>query len=379
MRPVVVLGAGMVGSAMAIDLCDHYQVTLTDIDTKKLNGLKNHNGIHTKKADLSDKSVLKEIIKKADLVINAVPGYMGFQTLKTVIQAGKDIVDISFFSEDPFELDALAKKHKVTAIVDCGVAPGMSHMILGYHSVQMEIEYFECLVGGLPFKRIWPYFYKAPFSPIDVIEEYTRPARLVENGKIVIKPALSDLEQVNINPVGTLEAFNTDGLRTLLKTMKIPTMIEKTLRYPGHIEAIQILKQTGFLNRDKIEIGGIKISPIELTSRLLFPLWQFEKNEREFTVMQVTMRGQHKGKTKTFVYHLYDEFDRETQTSSMARTTGYTCTAAARLVLEGAYRQIGISPPEYLGMNKICFNRIAAYLESRKVTYNIEEKISPNP
>jgi lysine 6-dehydrogenase len=171
MRPVVVLGAGMVGSAMAIDLCDHYQVTLTDIDTKKLNGLKNHNGIHTKKADLSDKSVLKEIIKKADLVINAVPGYMGFQTLKTVIQAGKDIVDISFFSEDPFELDALAKKHKVTAIVDCGVAPGMSHMILGYHSVQMEIEYFECLVGGLPFKRIWPYFYKAPFSPIDVIEE----------------------------------------------------------------------------------------------------------------------------------------------------------------------------------------------------------------
>ena len=379
MRPVVVLGAGMVGSAMAVDLCDHYQVTVADINTEKLNGLKNHNGIQTKKADLSDKSALKEIIKKADLVINAVPGYMGFETLKTVIQAGKDIVDISFFSEDPFDLDELAKKHEVTAIVDCGVAPGMSHMILGYHSEQMKIESFKCLVGGLPFKRVWPYFYKAPFSPIDVIEEYTRPARLVENGKVVIKPALSDLEQVNIDPVGTLEAFNTDGLRTLLKTMKIPVMTEKTLRYPGHIEAIQILKQTGFLNRDKIEIDGIKISPIKLTSKLLFPLWQLQKNEPEFTVMQIIICGQHQGKTKTFVYHLYDEFDRETQTSSMARTTGYTCTATARLVLEGAYHRIGISPPEYVGMNKICFNRIVAYLASKKVIYNIEEKNSLNP
>ncbi len=378
MRPVVVLGAGMVGSAIAIDLCDHYQVTVADIDSEKLNTLKKHSSIQIKKADLSDKTILKKIINKADLVIGAVPGYMGFETLKTVIQAGKDIVDISFFGEDPFDLDDLAKKHEVTAIVDCGVAPGMSHMILGYHNEQMEIEYFECLVGGLPFKRVWPYFYKAPFSPIDVIEEYTRPARLVENGKMVIKPALSDLDRVNIDPVGTLEAFNTDGLRTLLKTMKIPTMIEKTLRHPGHIEAIQILKQSGFLNKKAVEIDGIKISPIELTSRLLFPLWQYERNEPEFTVMQVTIRGQHQGKTKTFVYHLYDEFDRETQTSSMARTTGYTCTATARLVLEGAYHRIGISPPEYVGMNKICFKRIVAYLESKKVSYNIEEKIAPN-
>jgi lysine 6-dehydrogenase len=373
MKKIVVLGAGRIGKAVAIDLNNQFQVTVADIDANQLDGLKTYREIQTIKANLSDKTKIKKAIKDADLVIGAVPGFMGYETLKTVIETGKNMVDISFFGEDPFTLNELARGKNVTAIVDCGVAPGMSHMILGRYNEEMSIEYFECLVGGLPVKRSWPYYYKAPFSPIDVIEEYTRPARLVENGKIVIKPALSDPELVDIDPVGTLEAFNTDGLRTLLQTMQIPFMKERTLRYPGHIDAIRILRKTGLFNKEPIEINESQIRPIDLTTKLLFPLWKLQKDEPELTVMRVLIRGQKEGKTKTLTYRLYDEFDSNTQTSSMARTTGYTCTAVAHLVIEGTYDRKGISPPEYVGMDNNCYKKIVDHLEERNVIFKKEE------
>src|SRR5690606_33720977 len=124
-------------------------------------------------ADLSDLSVLPQLVAEYDMVVGALPGFMGFEALRQVILAGKNVVDIAFFPEDPFRLDALAKEHGVTAIVDCGVAPGMSNLFAGYHAAQWaEMETFECYVGGLPRVRTWPFEYKAPFSPIDVIEEY---------------------------------------------------------------------------------------------------------------------------------------------------------------------------------------------------------------
>ena len=241
MKQIIILGAGMIGSAIAFDLSSQYSVTVVDIDKNKLTRLAKKFSVKTIQEDISNKVTLRRIVKSYDLVVCAVPGFMGFRTLQKIIEAGKNVVDISFFAEDPFTLDKLAKLKKVTAVVDCGVAPGLSNIILGHHNSKVKIEYFECLVGGLPFERKLPFQYKAPFSPVDVIEEYTRPARIVQNNKVVIKEALSDVEQVNIENVGTLESFNTDGLRTLITTMKIPDMKEKTLRYLGHIEYINIL------------------------------------------------------------------------------------------------------------------------------------------
>ncbi len=366
MKKVIVLGAGMVGSAIAIDLSKNFEVTSADFDENKLSSLKAKN-ISTIKTDLKNKKELSELIKNYDLVIGAVPGFMGFETLKIVIESGKDIVDISFFSEDPFQLDSLAKENGVTAVVDCGVAPGLSFIVLGYHAKRMEVEYFKCLVGGLPFRRSLPFQYKAPFSPIDVIEEYMRPARLRENGFEVIKDALSESEFIEVENIGTLEAFNTDGLRTLLKTMKIPTMIEKTLRYPGHKAAIQTLKQAGYFNSDAVDINGIKVRPIDLSVKLLFPLWKLEENEPEFTYMQLNINGKENDSDKKYFYKLFDRFDEETKTSSMARTTGYTCTAVANLVLNGEYKRKGISPPEYIGENENCYKKIIGYLNERNV------------
>lgn len=371
MNNITVLGAGMVGSAMAADLQSEYKVTLVDIDGARLEKLAETHAYNFQQADLSDAGTVKEVIAKADLVVCAVPGFMGFETLKAILEAGKNVVDISFFDHDPFELDALAQKQGVTAVVDCGVAPGMSNMILGYHNELMQVEEFEFMVGGLPKKRTWPYEYKAPFSPIDVIEEYLRPARMRVNGELVAKEALSEPELVDIDPVGTLEAFNTDGLRTLLKTMKVPDMKEKTLRYPGHIEYMRVLRETGLLGKEEVDVNGQSVRPIDLTAKMLFPKWKLGETEPEFTVMRVIVRGKKDGQPHEVRYDLYDEYDAGTGVSSMARTTGYTATAAARLVIAGKYDRKGIIAPEYLGADAGSFRDIMDDLEARGVHYEV--------
>jgi len=371
MQRVVVLGAGMVGSAIAVDLHKQYDVTSVDVDRSHLKPLEEYYQINTITEDLSDPAAISAIIKDVDIVISAVPGSMGFNTLKTIIKNGKNVVDIAFFPEDPFDLDELAREKSVTAIVDCGVAPGMSNLLLGYHHRRMTVDSFECLVGGLPVKRILPYQYKAPFSPSDVIEEYLRPARFVENGRIVEKEALSDPEYIDIDPLGTLEAFNTDGLRSLIKTVNVPNMKEKTLRYPGHIDIIRVLRETGFFDKEPIDIKGQKISPLDLSSALLFRMWALGADEEEITVMRITISGVEKGRPQTYVYNMVDRYDKTTKTSSMARTTGYPCTAAANLVLHGKFNRTGICPPEYLGEKDDHVNFIMEYLKDRNIIYDV--------
>lgn len=374
MEKVVVLGAGMVGRAIALDIKKRCNVTVVDINQDNLMKFDNDFQIDTTTQNLADKAALDRVILNADLVISAVPGSMGFETLKRIIENGKNVIDIAFFPEDAFELEELAIKNDVTAIVDCGVAPGISNLLLGYHNQNMRVESFTCLVGGLPVERIWPFEYKAPFSPADVIEEYIRPARFVENGKIVIKEALSDPELIYFDQIGTLEAFNTDGLRSLIKTIDAPNMIEKTLRYPGHIDKIRVLKGAGFFNSVAVDIDGQKIVPLEVSSHLLIKQWKLEDDEEEFTVMRISISGTENNKPKTYVYNILDRFDPVTKISSMARTTGYTCTAAANLVLDGDFQRKGICPPEYIGEKDENVNYILNYLKKRNIVYTLKEK-----
>jgi saccharopine dehydrogenase-like NADP-dependent oxidoreductase len=373
MKKIVVLGAGLVGKAIAIDLARQYDVTSVDINAHALQGLTGHS-VRTMQADLNDQGGLNTLLQPFDLVVGAVPGFMGFNTARTVINANKDMVDISFFPEDPFELHALAEQKGVIAITDCGVAPGMGNIILGYHHRRMKIDHYECLVGGLPVAREWPYQYKAVFSPIDVIEEYTRPARYVQNGKVIVREALSDPELINFEGIGTLESWNSDGLRSLIRTMPdIPNMVEKTLRYPGCIEYLRVLRETGFFSYDEVEVNGVRVRPIDVTSKLLFPIWKLKPGEKEFTVMRIRIAGEENGVHKTLEYNLLDYTDDQTQTLSMARTTGYTCTAAAHLVLEGKFKRKGISPPEFLGEDEQNFQAIMQHLKSRGVIYRCSE------
>ncbi len=374
-KKIVVLGAGMVGRTIAKDLAKDYSVLSADISDESLSQLKDTKNIETRKANLTDEKVIADLIKDADLVVGAVPGFMGFETLKTIIKNKKQVVDISFFPEDAFFLDIMAKENSVTAIVDCGVAPGMDNIILGYHNKRMKVERFECLVGGLPFERKLPFQYKAPFSPIDVIEEYTRPARLVENFETVTRPALTEPEFIHFENIGTLEAFNSDGLRSIIKTMKIKNMKEKTLRYPGHREAMELLRDMGFFSENEILVKGKNIRPVDVSAAVMLPQWKYEKGEEEFTVMRVTVEGNENGKTICYTYDLFDKYDIETETSSMARTTGYTCAAAARLILEKGFNRNGINPPEYLGEEENHFHFMFDELKKRNVIYKMTKQL----
>jgi lysine 6-dehydrogenase len=353
-QKIVVLGAGRVGKVIASDLSEQYDVTSADISQSALDLLSSRYRVKTRVTDLGDAAAIGAAIQHADLVICAVPGFMGFNTLKTVIENGKNVVDISFFAEDAFALDELARSRNVTAAVDCGIAPGTPDYLAGLHVGQMQIHDFEFLIGGLHFHRTKPDQYLPTFSPPDVWEEYTRPARYVRDGKLITMPPLSEPELVEFHIAGhdlVLEAFNTDGLRSLITTMdgRIPNMKKNTLRFPGHIAYIQKLQET-----------GEAWSP---------ETWTPREDEDEFTLMRIVFRGSQAGQEKTITYTMLVTYDEKTGMSSMSRATGYSCTGVARCVLDGAYKRAGISPPSYVGEAPGCTDRIFAHLKARDIVF----------
>ncbi len=363
LKKITVLGCGLVGSAIAVDLCRDYNVTVADLDSEKLNEVQLNNPIRIVQCDFLNINELKRIVNDSDLVISAVPGSIGYRVLKSLIELNKNVVDISFFAEDPFELNDEVKKRNLTVVIDCGVCPGLSNVILGYHNKREKLISYKVYVGGLPKNPKPPFNYKAPFSPSDVIEEYTRLARFVKDGKVIVKEALSDVEIIEFPKVGKLEAFNTDGLRSLLYTMQIPNMIEKTLRYPGHSELIKAFRDAGFFGQEKLLIDKVEIRPIDFTSKILYQKLKLEKEEKEFTVMKILIESEN----NKIEYNLYNEYDDKTQTTSMARTTGYTCTAIVRLILEKNFQLSGIIAPEIIGEDEKNYGSILDYLKKKNI------------
>lgn len=367
-----ILCAGMVGRTIAADLSQHFDVTSMDISPKSLELLSKKNpNVTTREIDLTNYDYYKFYLNEFDLVVNAVPGFMGYKSLEHIIKAGKNCVDISFFPENTFDLHDLAVENNVTVISDCGVAPGLSNLVLGYFNSKMKIDSFSCYVGGLPKVRTLPWQYKAPFSPVDVLEEYTRPSRLVENGVVVTKPAMSDLETIETKEVGTLEAFNTDGLRSILFTMgHIKNMKEKTLRWPGHVDLIEKLKLGGFFSKE--QINGIELTPFETTSKILINQWKLDPKEEEFTIMRIDIKGHDSNGEGNIRFNLYDEYDEKTGTSSMSRTTGYMCSAGVNLLLNDMWDQKGVFTPETIGSVEKCYAFMMEYLQKRNIKTTVE-------
>ncbi len=377
---IIVLGAGLIGGPMAIDLVrdKQFEVTVADQNEAVLLGLKKKcPELSVIRQNLATPADVTALVSNYDLVINAVPGFMGFETAKAIIKAGKDCACIAFYEEDPFALNQLAKAHNVTMIMDCGVYPGMGSALIMHISEKLDtIDSVITYVGGLPEIREWPSEYKAIFSPIDVIEEYIRPARYIENGFEMVRPALSDPEYIFFPEVGTLEAFNTDGLRTLTQTLNCPNLKEKTLRYPGHMEKMATLRELGFFSKEKsIVVGDEKISPLELTSQVLFPNWKLKAGEGDITIFQSVVEGIKNGQKMKYTINMYDKYCPETDVISMARTTGYTATLAIRMIANGLYSDKGVSPPEFLGKHPECISYLLRGLNQRGVNWRVSERI----
>jgi saccharopine dehydrogenase-like NADP-dependent oxidoreductase len=374
---VVVLGAGRVGQAIARDLAAEpgWRVTAADRSAAALDALAARAPVAVREADLADPAVVGALAREHDFVVGALPSFLGFAALRAVLEAGRSVVDISFFTEDPFALDALARERGCVAVVDAGVAPGADNLLLGYATTQFDrVERFRCYVGGLPVERRLPWEYKAPFAPYDVLDEYLRPARYVEHGVPVTVEPLLDLEHVDVPGVGTLEAFLTDGLRTLLTTVPVPSMQERTMRYPGYAAKIRLLKESGFLDAAPVDVGGAEVSPLALTSALLFPHWELREGEPDLTFMRVVVEGTAGGRRLRWTWDLLDTLDPATGVSSMARTTGYTCTALARLVADGTFARPGVSAPEHVGMAPGCCERVLTDLAARHVRFAYREE-----
>jgi saccharopine dehydrogenase-like NADP-dependent oxidoreductase len=369
-KRVVILGGGMIGSAMAADLAQEpgWDVTVADVRPEALRRLESVPGVRPLRADLADPAEVRRAASGFDLVLGALPSAIGLQTLRAVLEAGRDYVDISFMPEDALQLDALARERGVTAVVDCGVAPGVSNMMVGQAAAGLDrCGRVEIYVGGLPVERRWPFDYKAGFAPNDVIEEYTRPARFVENGRVVLKEALSEPQLMDFPGVGTLEAFNTDGLRSLIRTIDAPFMKEKTLRYPGHVELMRVLRETGFFGKEPVEVAGTVVRPLDVTAALLFPKWTFAEHEADLTVMRVVVEGVAGGEPRRFAWELLDRYDERTGLRSMSRTTAFPATQVARLLADGSFRRPGVQPPEVVGAVPGVLDRVLAGLEARGV------------
>lgn len=372
MKHVVVLGSGLVGSLMAKDLAldGRYSVTAADRSEESLGRLRDLPNLVTERADLASAAEIHRLASKADVVVGAVPGFMGTAMLKAVLEAKKPIADISFAPEDPFTLDELARASGVPAIVDCGVSPGLSNLAAGRaESLFEETDLVRIMVGGLPFRRVLPYEYRIVFSATDVIEEYTRPARLVRDGRLITVPALSEPELFEFAVAGTLEGFLTDGLRTVLRTVKARNLEEKTLRFPGHAAKIALLRDTGLLSNEPILVNGVSVSPRAVTEAVLFPLWKLPLGDEEFTVLRVVAEGRSGGRRVRRTYELFDRTDAKTGATSMARTTGFPCTIAARLLAEGVLREPGVRPLELLGKEPSVFGALVDGLLAKGVVF----------
>jgi len=353
MKKIIVIGGGRIGRVIALNLSEDHAVCLADLQPPDILP----EAIDFKQLDVTDKKALQKTVVGYDLVVGALPSLLGFAALKAILETGQSVVDISFFTEDPLQLDDLAKEHNATAIVDMGLAPGLTNLFAGYLVATYDrVDELICLVGGLPVERSLPFEYKAPFAPLDVIEEYTRPARMRRNGEDLVLPALTETEILSVPGVGDLEAFNTDGLRTLLDTVDIPTMAEKTIRYPGHAHFISQLKQAGFFDE----------AHRDNTAQVLQKQWQFKPGEEDLTVLEIRVKGIRQGQQSSEIYRMVDHYDRKNHISSMARTTGYTCAAAARLMLNYDL-QSGVLAPEHLGQDIRHFKCILADLYKRNI------------
>jgi saccharopine dehydrogenase-like NADP-dependent oxidoreductase len=361
----------MIGSAMAMDLKreGRHDVTVAELRPEVRERIAARYGVATRAADLSRPEAIRELVRDYDLVLGALPSVYGYRTLEAVIAAGKDYCDISFMPENALELDARARREGVTAVVDCGVAPGVSNVMAGYAATRLDpFQSLEIYVGGLPRERRWPYDYKAGFAPFDVIEEYTRPARVVAHGRVVVKEALSEPERMDFPGIGTLEAFNTDGLRSLIHTLDVPFMKEKTLRYPGHIQLMEAFRETGFFSKEPLVVGDVSVRPLDVLAKLLFPKWTFAEGEADLTVLRVVAEGLEDGRPARYSWDLLDRFDPATGLRSMSRTTAFPATIVAGLMLDGTFRRPGVHAPESLGRVPGLLQHLLAELQARGVS-----------
>jgi saccharopine dehydrogenase-like NADP-dependent oxidoreductase len=369
---VITLGSGKIGAVLAKDFAESVEgvemVIADRSEERAREAAAGIGGASWTSVDTSDFPGLVDTLTGFDLVLGALPGDYGYRALEAAIEAGVDVVDVSYTPENPMVLDEAAKKAGVTIVPDCGVAPGLSSILVGYAVSRLDkVREVHIMVGGIPESPVPPLGYTITWSAEGLIDEYVRDVSIVEGGRIVRVQALSGLEEMEFPGVGTVEAFYTDGLRTLVDSFPgVQSMYEKTLRYPGHVEKVKLLRELGFFDGEPLLVEGSRVSPRLMTARLL------ERSLRkpevgDLLAMMIEVNGETGGKDAGIRYYILDRFDKEKGVTAMARTTAYTASSVAGMLAEGTIEEKGVIPPERLGMNEDIAERLLSKLRTRGV------------
>jgi|SRR5579875_336339 len=403
---VVVLGCGLMGSSIAFDLLESNtvsKVTVVDANSDRLKALElkssKRSGVDsrtgssiklTEKLETLELDILKrkedlvKLLPKYDIGVGALPHGIAEEAVFAALDAGIDFVDLiySWRYEKSNPIDSKAKQKGVTIVPSCGLAPGLTNILAKYAADQMEeVDSVKIAVGGIPEVPKQPLNYKVVFSIDSVIEEYVRDALIVRDGKKVVVPALSEVEELNFQefPDNKFECFITDGLSTLPETMKkVRSMEEKTIRWKGHAEQVQLLMDLGLFSDRPVNLRttGARVSPRALLATLLDKKLAMHQGDKDMTLLLVTVQGRKKKgdkSTRVHQYEMVDRFDTSTQTTSMARTTAYPCSAVTQMILEGKISEKGFIPPE-LAIKDERFDEFISRLERKGL--NIKERES---
>lgn len=377
---VLVIGCGHIGSVSAEDFVESMgsvEVAIADKNAARAKEVAERigsNNVSWIQLDVSNHSELVNALGSFDLVMGFLPGSLGYHLVEACVDAKKDLVDVSYMPEDPLRLNDRAVEAGVTVIPDCGLAPGISNVLVGHALEKLDkVLDIHIMVGGLPEKPTPPLDYVITWSPENLIDEYTRKTSTIKNGKVVEVETLSGLEKVEFPNVGKLEAFYTDGLRTLLHTVKnVDNMWEKTLRYPGHAEKIGLLKSLGFFDEEPISVDYANVSPRKLTVKL-FEQKLRRQESRDLVAMKIEVSGVKNDKHVRYIYHMLDHYDETQGITAMARTTAYPASIIAQLMLRKAVKEKGVVPLEKLGMSEEFFSAFLNELENRGVKIAEEE------
>ncbi|MEF8874367.1 MAG: saccharopine dehydrogenase C-terminal domain-containing protein [Candidatus Thermoplasmatota archaeon] len=361
MEDILILGAGNVGKTVAYDLFEEYRITMADADGEALEKIEKDHRFPVQdamKMDAGKHGELKELIAKYDIVVGALPGDLGYQSVKAAAEAGTDMIDVSFMPEDPFSLDGLIKENAVSVVVDAGFGPGLSNVFMGRIQDEMDvIEDAVVRIGGLPLEPRPPLHHKVTFSPRDLIQEYVRDARVIRDDEVVKEEPMKDIGEVELNGK-EFEEFYSDGLRTLLKTVDAKNMEETTLRWKGHLEKMKVLKDLGFFEEENLDN----------TLEVIGPLMSYESED--FCIMKIEAIGKKDEEERKMNYFFYDEASK--RFSSMARSTGCSAAVFTRLLMEEKEDiENGVIAPEVLGMEKSYHDFIVKNLRDRGIKIEI--------
>lgn len=357
---MLVLGAGLQGSACAYDLLQNEaveKVTVADLNIDKLPSfLERYRGdarLELVSLNARDEDAVLRVMEGKDACMNALPYYFNLDMTRLAVKAGVNYCDLGGNTEIVFnqqKLDEEAKAKGVSVIPDCGLAPGMVNILAAAGIAELdEPQAVRIRVGGLPQQPEPPLNYQIVYSIEGVLDYYTTLSWVLRDGKPAQVEALTEIEPVEFpEPVGTLEAFHTaGGLSTMPWTYegKLETMEYKTLRYPGHAEIMKAIRDLGLLDLDPVKVDDKEIVPREAFIASVEP--KLRKPEgRDLVALRVEAEGLKDGQPHRIVYDLIDFFDEENKISAMERTTGFSLSITGQIQARGGVSRKGVCTPD---------------------------------